>query len=184
MRFSLLTSEKGFTLMELIVALGLVTLLLVLVVTGSIFVERFVHDWSDRDKLTEELIFIGQELIPKLERSQKIHVSSDSLVFTSGDLRTTTIFVDSGILHRNSQPISRAGMRVETLTVTRLILPEDSSLVNLDNRPSGLYTLTVVLSDSRGNIDTLRTTVRNGYEYFKYSQAQTLPVQQQGILTD
>jgi hypothetical protein len=67
------------TLAELVIALGLTSLLMVLVTSGALFVRKYVTDWTNRDKITEELAFLRDELTPRLESAAYTYVSRDSV---------------------------------------------------------------------------------------------------------
>lgn len=172
MRSCCLNDEQGLTLVELLVALGLTGLVLVLVVTGSLFVQKFISDWSDRDKVTEELAFLNRELTPRIEESHSVEIRGDTVNFGYvGEVRTVYM-LDSGGLSRDGRVLSRAGLNVETVEIAVLDLqnPALEDTLKTEERPRGLYQLKLVVSDKRGNRDSLLTVVRNDYEYFKYSQ--------------
>lgn len=172
MRLSCLSNEEGLTLVELLVALGLSGLVLMLVVTGSLFVQKFISDWSDRDKVTEELAFLSSELVPRIESCREIEQQGDTLIFQYTGSALASYTRESGTLSRDGRQLSRAELNVETVEITALGLQNPPSLDTLGQEalPRGLYRLKLVVSDQRGNRDSLLTTVRNDYEYFKYSQ--------------
>jgi hypothetical protein len=165
-------NESGLTLAELIIALGLSALLLILVVSGSLFVKKYIADWSDRDKLTEELAFITKEILPKLQDSRRLEVFSDSLWCHQSDGSTIKYRLDDGAFQKDGRPLTRAGLRVDLFEVRTNLLPNDFTLdtLNIQNQQTGLYSFRVAVSDRRGNTDTLTTVGRNRYESLKYSQ--------------
>ncbi len=171
MLLSRVNNESGMTLTELIIALGLSALLLILVVSGSLFVKKYIADWSDRDKVTEELAFVAQEILPKLESSQQIEVFDDSLLCHQTDGHTVRYNLVEGTLRRNDHSLTRVGLQVDLLDIHTIVLPNDTLIVTLQsaNVRAGLYSLTVAVSDQRGNADTLTTVGRNRYESLKYN---------------
>ncbi len=171
MPLSYVDNESGMTLAEVIVALGLTSLLMVLVVSGALFVKKYVADWSDRDKITEELAFIRDELTPHLESAAQFQSFTDSVFFRSAEGTTAKYRVTDGILTKGDRPLSRAGLKVMLLPMQPNPLPEDSIADTLTlNRHIGLFSLAVAVSDKRGNVDTLRLVGRNRYESLKYRQ--------------
>jgi hypothetical protein len=165
-------NEKGLTLVELLVALGLTGLVLVLVVTGSLFVQKFIADWSDRDKVTEELAFLSREFVPKIEDCRNLETRGDTIIFHDTGYGSFVYVRNSGVLSRSDRPLSRSGLRVEAVDISVPGLPNQpfSDTLLQEALPRGLYQLKLTVSDQRGNRDSLLTTVRNNYEYFKYSQ--------------
>ena len=172
MRLSYLDNEDGLTLIELIVTLGLSGLVLLLVVTGSLFVQKFISDWSARDKVTEELAFLSRELTPAIEASREVQTRGDTLLFVGRDLDSTLYTLVGGGLCRRGHRLSRTGLLVVTASIDAVDLHNWAEIDTLSQEkgPRGLYRLKLVVSDQRGNRDSLLTIVRNDYEYFKYSQ--------------
>ncbi len=164
-------NESGMTLVELVVALGLTALLMILVVTGALFVKKYVADWSDRDKVTEELAFVRDELTPPLDAALKTQIFEDSIVFRSAEGTTTRYQATDGVLLKNGRQISRTGLTVALRPIPKNPLLEDNLIDTLEVREQvGVYGLAVVVSDRRGNVDTLRLVGRNIYESLKYRQ--------------
>jgi len=169
---SCLNNEAGFTLTELIVALGLSALLLVFVGAGSLFVERYIHDWFDRNTVAEELALISSELVPRIQNAVSVSRFPDSACLVQSDGTMLTYAQSLGVLMRNGHRVTRTGLRVDTFRIAQHALPDGQAIDTLpvNNPPTGLYALTVVLSDSKGNSTSLRTVIRNDYEYYKYRQ--------------
>lgn len=171
MPLSRVNNESGMTLTELIIALGLSALLLILVVSGSLFVKKYIADWSDRDKVTEELAFVAQEILPKLESSQQIEIFDDSLLCHQTDGHTIRYLIEDGSLTKNGHPLTRTGLQIDLFDIRTIVLPNDTLIDTLQstNIHTGLFSFTVAVSDHRGNADTLTTVGRNRYESLKYN---------------
>jgi len=170
MRLSYINNQSGLSLAELIIALGLTSLLLVLVVSGALFVKKYISDWSDRDKITEELAFISQELLPQIEDSRRLDLYTDSLVCHTSTGTRIRYRWDGGILSKDEHTISRVGLKVDLLEIRTNLLLIDSTIDTLSsvNTNRGLYSLKVAVSDRRSHVDTLTTVGRNRYEALKY----------------
>ncbi len=166
-------NSKGVTLVELIVAMALTSILLGLIVTGSMFLKNYINQWRERDRLLEELVFLESELSRSLSKSQQIDLYSDSLVCLGRRLNAVVYQWNEGKLTKNFRQLSQSSLSLDRIAISRLDLPQHSTDSILDERglvePSGLYKLAVVVSDSRGNTDSLVTLARNDYEYFKYA---------------
>ncbi len=169
MPLSRVNNESGMTLTELIIALGLSALLLILVVSGSLFVKKYIADWSDRDKVTEELAFVAQEILPELESSQQIEIFDDSLLCHQTNGHTIRYSLVEGTLLRNDHALTRVGLQIDLFDIHTIVLPSDAPIDTLQssNIYTGLYSFTVAVSDLRGNADTLTAVGRNRYESLK-----------------
>ena len=143
-----------------------------MVVTGSLFVQRFIDNWSDRDKVTEELAFLAREFVPRIQNCLAVDIRRDTIVMVepSGESRTYTL--SSGNLMCDNLILSREGLKVEALEIRSAVLPNEpnSDTLMKEELARGLYQLRIVVSDLRGNRDSLLTIVRNDHEYFKNSQ--------------
>jgi hypothetical protein len=171
MRLCYADNESGMTLAELVIALGLTSLLMILVVTGALFVKKYVADWSNRDKVTEELAFVRDELTPQLEAALTYRIFEDSILFQTADGTTKRYQVTDGILQKDGRQISRTGLTVALHTIPKNHLPENGLVDTLLARSQvGVYCLAVVVSDRHSNVDTLRLVGRNIYESLKYQQ--------------
>jgi len=169
MRLSYVNNQSGLSLAELVVALGLTSLLLVLVVSGALFVKKYVADWSDRDKITEELAFMVDEFQPRLESAQHIGAFGDSIIIEQSDGTIVRYSWPEGALTKDSRSLTRAGLTVNLVQLRTNLLPEDSLTDTLKTTGhTGQYSLTIAVSDHRGNADTLTVFGRNMYEALKY----------------
>ncbi|MDH3892393.1 MAG: hypothetical protein OEV49_15070 [candidate division Zixibacteria bacterium] len=158
---------------ELIVAMALSTILLGLVVTGSMFLKKYINQWQERDRLLEETLFIQEELSRSIGQSQQITIHHDSLVCLDRRLKTTVYGWENNRLVKNGRPLSQSSLSLDGVAISKMDLPPQASDTILYERgmvkPSGIYRLAVVVSDSRGNTDSLVTLIRNKYECIKYS---------------
>lgn len=170
MRLYYVNNESGLTLAELIIALGLTSLLMVLVVSGTLFVKKYISDWSDRDKITEELAFATRELMPQIEDSRELDLYPYSLVCHTVTGARISYRWEGGVLRKDDHTLSRVGLKIDLLEIRTIPLPADSTIATLSsaNIDRGLYNLKIAVSDRRGNVDTLTTVGRNRYETLKY----------------
>ncbi|MEW5859461.1 MAG: hypothetical protein AB1861_19070 [Cyanobacteriota bacterium] len=159
------------SLAELVIALGLSSLLMVLVVSGALFVRRYIADWSNRDKVTEELAFLKDELALKLESAVRVQIFKDSLAINLTDRNVIRYWVSNGTIFKDGRQISRVGFSVHLCPLPTILLLQDSTTDSLSAENTiGVYNLAVAVSDSHGNADTLRLYGRNIYESLKYRQ--------------
>ncbi|MFZ1685715.1 MAG: prepilin-type N-terminal cleavage/methylation domain-containing protein [Candidatus Zixiibacteriota bacterium] len=168
-----LKNSRGVTLVELIVALAISSILLVAMVSASIFVQKFVTNWQQRDSLAEELAFVRLELAPRLSRACKIRSTGDTIQIVDRERQVTTYSWRGHRLTRDDRALLRPGFQLTSLRLAKIPLREIGSdtifgQVN-SNKPSGLYELWVAILSPRDQRDSLRVVVRNDYEYFKNS---------------
>jgi len=173
MKLSCLTNERGVTLTELIVAMAITSILLVLIISGSLFVKDYIKRWQGQDKLVEEVVFIQKELTSNITTSHKISIHNDSISFITADCDNIRYTFEDNLLYKNGNNLIRAGFNVTQLQLQRIELsdhPNDSILTNkYMSGITGLYKLNIRVSDDRGNTESLQTLVRNKYETYKYS---------------
>lgn len=172
MNLSYLKNHDGVTLVELVVAMAITSMLLIFIVSGSLFVQNYIDRWRQKDVLGEELAFLQTELSSAIRNGRSIRVRPDSLVLTTSNQMVTIYTLSGGRLYRNNKQLTRPGVRVDCLNVNSFELPHKSQTVNLreegTSNVSGLYRLVLCVSDRRGNADTLSFVIRNSYEYFKH----------------
>jgi prepilin-type N-terminal cleavage/methylation domain-containing protein len=166
-----LKNSRGVTLVELIVALAISSILLVAMVSASVFVQKFVTNWQQRDSLAEELAFIRSELAPRLSRAQRIRSASDTIQVLDHERRVTTYCWRGHRLTRDGRDVLRPGYQLTSLRLTKIPLRElgqDTIFGQVNSsRASGLYELWVAILSPRNQRDSMRVVVRNDYEYFK-----------------
>lgn len=174
MNLSCLRNSRGLTLVELTVAMAITSILLVVMVSASLFVQRYLSNWHKRDALAEELAALSSELTEPIIAARQIRLFSDSLRVMTADGRLTTLDWHSGQLTRNGRKLTRSGMRIDSLSVIRTALLDrrESGTLEQSNSPQvlGMFEIFVRLSDSRAITDSLRVVVRNEYEYNKYKR--------------
>ena len=107
MSFCLLTNNKGVTLVELIVALGITSLVLVFVISGSLFIQKHLRDWKQADLLVEELAFIRQDLSQTIRTGRSVMLRQDSIICTSHAGAETVFHWQEGGLSANDRPLLR-----------------------------------------------------------------------------
>ena len=167
-----LTDERGVTLIELIVALGLTSLLVLFVISGVLFIERYIDRWKQRDQVAEDLAFVAATLTSHIQQSRLLHDYGDSLVFEGMDGRRTLFRRTSSGLYRAGQPLIRSGLRLGRLAIAPVQfsrLPEDTvTAAGRSGDITGLYHLVIVVSGPYA-ADTFTAIVRNDYEYCKFT---------------
>ena len=172
MNLSYLKNHDGVTLVELVVAMAITSMLLIFIVSGSLFVQNYLNRWRQKDIVGEELTFLQTELSSAIRNARSIEVRQDSLILTTSSQIVTTYALASGVLYKNDKPLTRPGVRVDCVDLTSFELPHSKQTVNLSKdgitNVNGLYRLVLCISDRRGNADTLSAVIRNSYEYFKH----------------
>ncbi len=169
-----LTNDRGVTLTELIVALGISSLLLVLIVSGALFLRNYMNQWKRQDAISEELAFVRAEFSPTIRNSRSIQAFDDSALFTGMDGVSATYRWTDKYLMKDDRRITRAGLSLDRLAIARIGLSEpekDTILTGIDGQCArGLYRLNMVVSNERDERDSLTAIVRNNHEYYKYSE--------------
>jgi hypothetical protein len=159
--------------MELVVALAISSILLVSMVSASIFVQKFVTNWQKKDSLAEELSFVKQELAPRIAAAKQVGLFPDSLRITGLDHQLSTYTWHGGSLRVGGQSLLGPDYLLDSLSVLRIPLRKNdpSPILKREILPprSGLFELFIVLSSRKGQRDSLRVTVRNDYEYHTYA---------------
>ncbi len=161
------------TLTELIVALGIASLLIVFFVAASLFIQNYIRTWQAADVLAEELAFLRKDITQCLASARQINISTDSLVCVSPvGLRTTYRVADSSIF-RNGRRFNRESVNVSGMTIIKieLPLPATDSILKLSNQECrvGLYDVLLAVMDKTGRVDSIQFIVRNNHEYFKFA---------------
>ncbi|MEW6413253.1 MAG: prepilin-type N-terminal cleavage/methylation domain-containing protein [Candidatus Zixiibacteriota bacterium] len=174
MKYSYLTNNRGVTLVELIVALALSSMLLIFVVSGSLFVQDFLKERKSRDNLFEELAFVSGEIATCVSSSRFVSPYADSLMCISSLNEATTYAWHDGQVFENDRALLRSGVHLDTMAIMRLDLPKyaDSTILNKEQQgiPLGLYEIYLVASDERNLTDSIRRVVKNEYIVIKYLQ--------------
>ena len=70
MSFSCLHNNRGLTITELVVAMGIASILLVFVVSGSLFVQDYLQGWRHKDIIWEELVYLQRDLTELIASSR------------------------------------------------------------------------------------------------------------------
>ncbi len=169
MNFRQLKNNQGLTIIELIVSLAVSALLLMVVVSGTLFIQRYIADWKRRSTAIDELQFIRQEFVSKLRFSRDIEIYEDSLVLTSATFGKTIYTWHIGQLVKDERPLLSRNYLIEELAVNRYSLPSGQSDSILSPKFIGMYEVRVKVIDERENRDSIRFVVRNDYEFYKYS---------------
>ena len=174
MNLSSLRNSRGLTLVELTVAMAITSILLVVMVSASLFVQRYLNNWQKRDDLSEELASLSSELAKPITTARQIRLFDDSMKTVSAGGQATTLDWHSGQLTRNGRSLTRSGIKIDSLSVARTALPNrrDGSTLEQVNSPQvpGVYEVFVRISDARAISDSLRVVVKNEYEYYKYKK--------------
>jgi len=171
MNIAFIRNNKGVTIVELIVALGISSILLVFVISGSLFVQNYIRGWSQTDKLAEELVFLSHSIQSDISSSRQILLRDDSLICVSPGRSTVTYHWKQGAITRNERSLIRSGFKIDTLSIGNLPLPESDSSRILEipkaTSRTGLYQIWLVVSDGQNEKDSITFLVKNAYEYLK-----------------
>ncbi len=172
MRFLLQHNEKGVTLVELLVTLGVSAILIVFVVSGSLFIQKYVSNEQQASRLFEELSAISSELRTAIAKANRIQTYSDSLVCASDLNDQVTYSWHDSSFARNGHELLSTSFRLTSVTVEKLELPRpgDSTIYsNVRRYSAGLYRVRVIVADKKGVRDSLTFTVTNEHEKTKFS---------------
>ncbi|MBK7143315.1 MAG: prepilin-type N-terminal cleavage/methylation domain-containing protein [bacterium] len=167
-----LTNHKGMTLTELLVAMAISGVVLVAIVSATIFLQRYLAGWEKQDILSEELAFLAGELEKSAVQASDIGQFQDSLVINTSGRQITYSWKD-GIFMRNGIRFGRSGVSVTALALHEFGLrtaQADSILsTNGITDPHGLYRLRIVVTSRGEKSDSLISILRNDHVYFKLS---------------
>ncbi len=166
-----LHSNRGVTLVELLVSLAITAILLVMVVSGTLFVQRYVERWRRQNSRAEEVAFAAQLLSEHMASCTSIARYPDSIVFFDSAKERACYRWPDGQLQSDRQILLQPGYSFEHLAITPFPLPQESPDTILRaaqvTRP-GLYFVRFAISD-RSAADTCALLVRNFHEYYQYA---------------
>ncbi|MEE9441410.1 MAG: hypothetical protein V3V99_01930 [candidate division Zixibacteria bacterium] len=170
--FDKIKNIRGLTLMELVVSLGLVAILMVVFVSGNIFVHKMLKNWSSGNILSEEREYIhsllaeytaGCDAIVQdtINNSIRFYTARDSIVCQ----------LDGGRLILKGKPAHRPEIIVRSVEVSPVELSESvgEGIISEGKLPqtSCLYRINLKLS-YRGEEDESYTIIRNIKEFAKH----------------
>jgi Tfp pilus assembly protein FimT len=177
MNFNTLKNERGLTLVELIVTMGVSSVLVIILISGSLFIQKFLNQWRQQGSMTEDIVFVQQSLAESIERAKLISIWSDSLSITLTNGTATEYDWSKGLLLRNNVRLLQSHISVRELTITdnTLTAATDSAILttNIGAGIHARFRINLVLRDERGLTDSLSFVVRNNYAYFKYKTKPT-----------
>lgn len=160
------------TLTELLVAMAISGVVLVAIVSATLFLQRYLAGWEKQDILSEELAFLAGELEKSAGQAIGIRLFQDSLRIETGG-RLITYSWNDGIFQRNGDRLGRSGVSVTSLTLDEIGLRSGSADSILSTNgvtdPHGLYRLRIVVTSRGEKSDSLITILRNNHAYFKHS---------------
>lgn len=167
------TDDRGMTMVELLVAMAVSSVLLVGMAAAGAFLQRYITTWQNRSKLMEELSFTLGTITRHVEQAHSVRLGNGRIDLESTTGARTTIEWADGILLVNRKSVTAVWLRIDSLGITKLPLfkPSPDTILSTGRGQSlpGLYQLTLIGSTDKGLTDTLSTIVRCNYEYFKYA---------------
>lgn len=147
------------------------SIILLIMVSGSLFVQRYVNEWKQLGALAEELNFVHGTVEQVITQAQHVGLAGDSLVCKMDHGVVQLISWADGQMTRQGSPLIRDGLRLENLAITPTLLPTKGQEGILKQRGrSPWYELYLVISDEYGNTDSLRCLIKNEYNYYKYAK--------------
>jgi len=163
---SLLKNNRGFTLTELVVALGLTSILIVGVISSALFVRKFTADWSSRDKLADEAAFMRSEFNRQFHHVQTVDFVGDTLIILVSHSDSTTYLLRTGALWRGARKLTRPGIAVTSFELAPIDLhnPESSLHYGEDNV---FFQLDFSLTEGGNSQQNYQFTFRNDNVYHK-----------------
>ena len=172
-RLTKVTDQKGMTMVELLVAMAISSILMVGVVASSVFLQRYINSWQYQSKLLEELSFGMKAITSRLKSAKSIRQTTRGLEFLTLSSTKDVIRCNGGRLIINDKPVTLREVQIDSLSVERLSLSRpmsDTIFQTTGSQPTpGLFKVTLIGSTRKGLADTLVMTVRCNYEYFKYA---------------
>ena len=172
-RLSKHTNDKGMTMVELLVAMAISSVLLVGMVAASAFLQRYISTWQNRSKLMEELSFTLRSITRHVEQARSVRLGTRRIDLESDNGTRTSIEWTSGTLLVNRKSMTTSTFRIDSVGIAKLPLyrPTPDTILSTGRGQSvpGMYQVTIVGSTAKGLTDTLSTIARCNYEYFKYA---------------
>ncbi len=174
MNLSYLKNNKGITITELIVTMGISVLLLVFITSGSLFIKNYLKKQSQNSKIFEELSFVVDELSNSISSGRKITSHNDSMIVISNSGKRTSYSWVNKTFMRNNHNLTTNGMQVDSLAIRKIQLPKqpETAILKPDDKliQSGVYEIFLKISDKQNRKDSIKTIIVNNYEKVKYNQ--------------
>jgi type II secretory pathway pseudopilin PulG len=174
MRLSYHLNSKGITLIELLVAMGLSTMLLVTVVSGGLFLEKYINQWKNQARLSEEIVLVRQTMESLMRDSRRVVITDTSVTCAYLNSSTHKLTWSRNVLSLQAKPLLRKGVLVDSFSITPLGLHHEVSpniLATDGSRHNrGLYQISVALSEGNKQSRSATFIVRNRYEQVSYDQ--------------
>lgn len=159
-------------------AMGMTSVLALIVITGSLFIQKYINRWTGESKLLEEASFVQATLKSNIEAARTVNLFEDSLIVISPTQEKKTFVWHSGGFETNGKSLLKKEVTIKYLEISKIKLPVLDSLTKLPTSPevfyAGLYKLRVQVSEKGKKTDTLTVVVKNQNEYLKFSQTQKL----------
>ena len=150
----MLGNNRGATLAELLVAMGLTGLLLLIIVSGVIFMQRTVGGWLGESREAADIATVGEAFSKHLSQARFVQSFADSLVVVSTNGRRNTIGWSDKKLRRNGKLLLSDEVRLNQVQVSQFSLRTTAQeTIFVDEHTSyaehsGLYQIEVSWTDS------------------------------------
>lgn len=155
--------------MELVISLGLVGILMVAFVSGNVFVQKVVGNWSKGNQLDEEGEWVLSQLTNRVEGCDSLRIDSVNAKwrFYAGSEKILVI-LENGHLTENGKDMHQKNFTIKRLAISRIPFPKESDdsilSVNKISGNSSLYEINLEVQ-YRGNSHEFRSVVRNQKEF-------------------
>lgn len=163
-------NQNGLTLMELIVSMGLVSLLILMLVTGNIFVQKVIGQWSSGNRLYEEGEWVLGRLIDLTRTCDSLDSGweSNQVVFYFGPDSVNCIIENEALLIggrvSHQRQVKAGELKIEKWPSTN----QRNGYIfdNEETFASSLYQIEIKLS-YRGQSDVFQAVTRNSKASFQ-----------------
>ncbi|SYZ73744.1 hypothetical protein TRIP_C60014 [Candidatus Zixiibacteriota bacterium] len=167
-----LKSSTGAMLIEMLVAVFLVSLLMLSVVSSYLFVEKFLNRWKTTNSIYQEGQYITSMLMDDLAKCYKIVKPSPNtygIILIDGD--TVIYKADSLKILRNKRILNEPGIDILNLLIEKKSfsrITPDSILINGNVTFSENLALIRLELGAKDQVETLSCSVRMANENWVY----------------
>ena len=153
------------SLIELLVALAISSILMISMISGTLFVQRFIYQWSAKNKLAEEAAFIAGDLRQIIENARVLKIFADSIETTTAlGERNTRKWDGSTYLIKGRNAIA-AKIQIDSIRIRKdnSEITQEPTLIDSYHN----YKLCVALKDQKGNHILVTSLIRDASETAK-----------------
>jgi len=133
------SSDSGYTLIEVIVAIQIFLIVLTFTYTIYLFGYKFISNWNERRDLQADELILNRVLTSQLGSAQKINaIYPAQIIFIDNQYRLKSIYWSSDTLYANSRPVNSYRIKIKVDELRFLCMEEEKDFSDLDLNSDGV----------------------------------------------